>query len=187
MVLEAGVRRPKARLGFTLVEATLTVAVLVLLAGLFYSIFCRLHENGLRTSCQDNLRKLSLAVSLYLEDQDTGYPSGPRWDIVLAPYAKQKEIFLCPAATVRTASTDYWINPNLNQLSLNKPNVKNRADPSMTFLNGDFSDNAQKIETACGPKTYYIRHLGGANYSFVDGHAKWMKPNSAAGTECPGP
>src|SRR5262249_50903436 len=145
----------------------LSVAVLILLAGLFFSIFFRLRENGLRSSCQDRLRRLALAVSQYVDDQNGQYPGGSFWMRSLAPYAKVPEVFHCPAVGNHVAETDYWINDRLNRLTSGgkRPmSVVMRAD---TFLNGDLSADFVQIKDRCGTRKYYLRHLKGANYSFV--------------------
>jgi prepilin-type processing-associated H-X9-DG protein len=78
--------------------------------------------------------------------------------------------------------TDYWLNGNLGGVP-----QKSVALPSQTLLVGDGNDgsdnsNATYNKTSFGSwlddqSSPMYRHLGGANYLFVDGHIKWLKPD----------
>jgi len=122
------------------------------------------------------------------------------WAVIIQPYLKSAQIFQCPsevtgpsADATGNAYLDYFYNINVageNESALNY--IAN------TILQGDFNSNyADAITdgTNGNPPTkasagydgtigaypwvytgaYANRHLEGANYSFVDGHVKWLK------------
>ena len=77
--------------------------------------------------------------------------------------------------------------PQLNEMDLAangslKPNNfsgSHEAKPNLspnTVLNMDTWDNnhSVQVETFCGFFTMGSLHSGGANYSFLDGHVKWL-------------
>ncbi len=66
------------------------------------------------------------------------------------------------------------------------------ATPSTIELNVDASwsnDNGdhyfRQVMTSCGREFYgNTLHSGAGNYSYVDGHVKWLTPEEAAAIEC---
>lgn len=110
-----------------------------------------------------------------------------------------------PTAPTAKGYTDYWMNANAagqkeatfasatNTFLMGDTDVSNfgRADHSVTYggyINGDKSKTTRygsqitNWYIALGPgasesqqDASSAKHLGGANYVFVDGHVKWMK------------
>ena len=130
--------------------------------------------------------------------------NGYGWAGSTQSYLKSTQILQCPSeptppGLITTATfSDYWYNGCLNNAT---PGIATSTTPaagiseaslnyvSNTFLNGDGSDtDALGTQTGAGTAAYAEtgsdinsvaggnRHLDGANYSFVDGHVKWLKP-----------
>ena len=113
------------------------------------------------------------------------------WVDAMQPNMKSTSVFQCPSNVTwpinwgytRPGCTVYWMNGNLSGARIN-----NVSSPARTFLTGD--GDGRDLDTTArynkvGPPTqtyddrqpvWTMRHLGGANYSFVDGHVKWLKP-----------
>ena len=91
---------------FTLLEILVVVAILALLAAIFFPAFARARENARRASCQSNLKQIFLAHYQYKDDCDGVFaPAAYRnaqgerviWTQLFQPYAKSDAIFRCPS------------------------------------------------------------------------------------------
>jgi prepilin-type N-terminal cleavage/methylation domain-containing protein/prepilin-type processing-associated H-X9-DG protein len=193
----------RARRGFTLIELLVVIAIIAILAAILFPVFARARENARRASCQSNLKQIALGVKQYTQDYDEKLPleyaeltgngvfngatADEGWTDLLQPYLKSIQIFQCPSETQApgaddgAAYTDYWYNQNLSNKSeaaieysslciLNGDGIG--ANGSYVLSGGNAADGLAVLEGA-------QRHLDGANYSFVDGHVKWLKGDSA--------
>jgi prepilin-type N-terminal cleavage/methylation domain-containing protein/prepilin-type processing-associated H-X9-DG protein len=183
--------------GFTLIELLVVVAIIGILASILFPVFARARENARRASCISNLKQIAIGAQLYLQDYDRIYPPEPPpprdgsigWALEFSKIIKSEAVFQCPSETKDNGEgfTDYWINGNLVGASESRI-----ESPANVLLLGDGDTNA--VEYAL-PSTdygtwepggeYATRHLGGADYVFVDGHAKWLHPNSVSRTAPP--
>jgi len=82
------------RIGFTLVELVVVIAILSVLAALAMPVYFGARELPRRATCASNLRQIGVAFSMYLADSDGAFPNtgdpylwmGRRWRWPLAPY-----------------------------------------------------------------------------------------------------
>lgn len=179
--------------------------------GGLFSVFSRARENARRASCQSNQKQIMLGLIQYSQDYDEKFPlaastgkgadpgSGSYsasfgWADALDPYLKSKQLYVCPSERRPNAAswsskgfTDYW----LNRQSAGK-SLASFASPSQSIAVGDgdggsASSNARySISSlppgwAKTPRSPARRHLGGANYAFLDGHVKFYLPKSISG------
>ncbi len=94
-------------LGFTIIELVVVMAIILILAAILLPVFERALKAAERTTCLMNVRHLGLAAQLYADDYDGLLPpaviDSPNssqqncWDILLMPYLRCREVFLCPA------------------------------------------------------------------------------------------
>jgi prepilin-type N-terminal cleavage/methylation domain-containing protein/prepilin-type processing-associated H-X9-DG protein len=123
---------PCHKLGFTLIEILVVIAIIALLAAILFPVFARARENARRASCQSNLKQLALGMSMYLQDVDGVYPpfdnyggslGGPviYWGEALFPYIKNQQVFQCPSEPTKPSASgdfsgdgfsDYFYNSN---------------------------------------------------------------------------
>jgi len=64
----------RAKLGFTLVELMIVIAIIAILAAIIVPNFVRSKQRANLTACEENERNLATALELYYADNDGSYP-----------------------------------------------------------------------------------------------------------------
>ena len=99
-------KRSQKLAAYTLVELLIVIAIIALLAAILFPAFARARENARRSSCQSNLKQISLAATQYIQDYDERFPLGITTDDggsfsnsfdLLQPYLKSSQIGICPS------------------------------------------------------------------------------------------
>jgi prepilin-type N-terminal cleavage/methylation domain-containing protein/prepilin-type processing-associated H-X9-DG protein len=115
--MEAAMGRKR---GFTLIELLVVIAIIGILTMMVFPVFARARESARRATCISNIKQLSLAILMYVADNDGGFvpaqspdnlmrwhgvrastdepfqsEGGPLWD-----YLKNDQIKACPSFSV---------------------------------------------------------------------------------------
>lgn len=117
---------------FTLIELLVVIAIIAILAAMLMPALSSAKEAGRRIACLNNLRQLSLAAQMYVDDNQGTYP--PRsetnsWPNQLyANYGKNVKILLCP--------TDVALFSKPATVGLSPSNNVADASPRSYIING---------------------------------------------------
>ena len=192
--------RSRTRRAFTLIELLVVIAIIAILAAILFPVFARARENARRTSCLSNQKQIGLATMQYLQDYDEKYMvvdhgTGYAWFDPLQPYIKNEQVFRCSSFPSETLSprprTDYLMNVmfahGMAESRIQTPveqivvteraaNVNSDHYHAWVLPSGHPAHAYQENQiTEINTFNDRERHLGGSNYGFADGHAKWMK------------
>lgn len=95
----------KRRKGFTLIELLVVIAIIAILAAILFPVFARAREKARATSCLNNVKELTLAIMMYVQDYDETYPAAYNyapvdpvtWEDPAQSYVKNWQVFVCPS------------------------------------------------------------------------------------------
>lgn len=123
-------RNASHRNGFTLIELLVVIAIIAILASILFPVFARARENARRTSCQNNMKQMTLGMMQYVQDYDehfgfsgcgcgdfpaqcglTDAVDGKSWANMVQPYVKSTQVFKCPSDS-RGATFTMSYGPN---------------------------------------------------------------------------
>ena len=166
------------RKGFTLIELLVVIAIIAILAAILFPVFARARENARRSSCQSNMKNIALGFKQYIQDYDEKYPAKDSWTTAIFTYTKSDQVLRCPSAgnTEATVASkiDYLYNEGLHVAKESRIEAT-----AVTVLN---AEAARGVASSGAAATAPTRHFDGSNYSFVDGHVKWLKPAAVIAT-----
>jgi prepilin-type N-terminal cleavage/methylation domain-containing protein/prepilin-type processing-associated H-X9-DG protein len=66
----------KARSGFTLIELLVVIAIIAILAAILFPVFAQAREKARQASCTSNMKQLTTAMLMYLQDYDEKWVPG---------------------------------------------------------------------------------------------------------------
>jgi prepilin-type N-terminal cleavage/methylation domain-containing protein len=100
---------------FTLIEVLIVITIIAIVAAILLPVFAKAREFARRTSCVSNVKQITAALMLYVQDHDETFPSWNvpyrpparcgdaqdmawyRYGLLLQPYAKNTQVFVCPS------------------------------------------------------------------------------------------
>jgi len=164
-------RRGVGSLAVAFVAVGGIAATMVIVAAMIMPTFSRTREKARQTSCLSNMKQLALGIEMFAKDHEGRLPGAVTWAEDIRPYVQNKQIFECPERP-RGEKGGYAINALVAGKKLD-----DIPDKATTVLLYEVDNNGQPV----------YPHNGGANFAFVDGHAKWFsKDNPPEGIETSG-
>jgi len=193
----------RCKRGFTLIELLVVIAIIAILAAILFPVFARAREKARQSSCLNNQKQIALAFHMYVQDYDEGipryyfevtHPANPEYGQpngwiraldVLGPYIKNAQVRYCPSDDYRGR---YLMNYGYNYYYLGPWNLPTAAakigevtHPAQTLCFGETNNGYDCLIQPPHDRTNTNRHNNGANYSFCDGHAKWVSSTDIIG------
>lgn len=196
--------------GFTLIEVLIVMAVIALLSALLLSAFTQVREKARMATCSSNLRQIGLAMRLYVQDYrgiypDVTFPPAPvrlcAWPDRIISYVKTPQVFWCPSfpqgeyrpgcAAPNEAEDNlafdgsYAANALISRL--NEARIPTPSQ-TITVLDGKGKWVNPISDPITAPQDLIVRgmelrHNGGNNCLFADGHVKWLRLEAMANEE----
>ena len=175
---------------FTLVELTVVVAIIVILAAILLPVFQRTHCSSPGSSCRINLRQIARAWRQYADDYERTAPTISTngafwgWSDALAPYGAPA-FSICPQSRALPGAnpttpgfSDYYLNSRLSGISLTGLKFPAQIVAFGEGANGDarYCLSHLPMQWREAPNSPARRHSQGANYAFADEHVRWLKP-----------
>jgi hypothetical protein len=117
--------------------------------------------------CLSNVKNISLALQMYLADNDDRLPPAGGWCDRIDEYMWTRDVYRCEQAEELDCAFAY--NAALGGVSL--ASLSNRAETVVIF-ESDAGWNAVGGRELLPDEP---RHLGGDHYGFADGFARWLK------------
>lgn len=161
----------------TIIIVVVAVAVLgfifisAILAAIMFPVFARAREKARESVCMSHMQKLGVAMSAYRQNWGDVYPPPGNWNSLLATYAKDPQVFVCPSAG--SSLPGYAMNAGLSGIS--GAGVKYPDATVMLF-------ETAPGENKAGGQALLLtkpRHMGRCAIGFADGHIMMIEPTRA--------
>ncbi|MHB8995558.1 MAG: DUF1559 family PulG-like putative transporter [Armatimonadota bacterium] len=186
--------------GFTLIELLVVIAIIAILAAILFPVFAKAREKARQSSCLSNLKQISLAQLMYIEDYDEMLPYSQCWDPAngavpagvgiywyqtVQPYMKNTQALKCPSANSPAATvTDYgrcqhhlpYRGPfaTISLGSIKRPSEVNMLCDAFPTAGWNWMYTYCPVCSPTAKNSISNRHNEGANMAFFDGHCKWL-------------
>jgi len=118
----SGLRKRRA---FTLIELLVVIAIIAILAAILFPVFAQARQSARGAASTSNLKQLSLAIMMYVQDYDETYPANQIWDdpaspllfggrlwtswaYNVSPYIKNRQVFADPLVGTINVADIFW-------------------------------------------------------------------------------
>ncbi len=190
------------RKAFTLIELLVVIAIIAILAAILFPVFAKAREKARQSSCQSNLKQLTLGILQYVQDYDEKMPwlawnggstLGRHWQDTTAPYTKNTQIWDCPSGNATLAGNGLWAEANgfirrrvhygWNE-SAHGRSIGECRNVASTYLIMDkgidqcftaWYNWKGRAQNTYNGSSIPGPHNDGKNCGFADGHVKWLK------------
>jgi prepilin-type processing-associated H-X9-DG protein len=139
-----------------------------LVAFLVAPIFIR-DDRPQKSHCISNVKQLSAALLLYMDDNNGYAPPITSWRAELEDYKEGLQSLKCK---LTDAPYTYALNEATQGVRLNKV----KAPEELVAI---FESKSEHLNASGGPRDFVFRHEGSGNIGYADGHVKSSKPGHA--------
>ena len=145
------VKQNRLNRGFSLTELLVVIAIIAITTAILFPVLTKAREKARQGSCMNNLRQISVGMSVYSTEHEDLLPTTANWN---KQFTNNAKILTCPSAP--TINVGYAYNANLSGKDL-----AHIAKPSETMLAIDGGHNIN-IDTnwAKGLEAWYSADTG---------------------------
>jgi len=178
------------------------IAIILLLSAMLFPVLETALSRAEAVSCISNMRNLGFAARMYADDYDDRIipamlPNGAAgricWDMTIQAYVNNEGLLLCPSDENPRRVGGALCAPHSYGINLELAEVGGYLGSSLTLgaledpigtvlfceLNGQrYATHGIRHSEGGLERVAIHRHGGGANYTFADGHTKWLRPEA---------
>jgi prepilin-type N-terminal cleavage/methylation domain-containing protein/prepilin-type processing-associated H-X9-DG protein len=170
------------RSGFTLIELLITLALMIVIATLYYGAGSPSLQKRQKRLCQQNLQKMYLALEIYATDHERRFPEKPEagtseeaLDALVPRYTVDTSVFICPGS--RDSSLPAGEPILKRQISYAYYMGRNSADAEAVLIsdrqvNEESKAAGQPVFSSTGEPPGNNHHKFGGNLLFCDGRVE---------------
>ncbi len=162
----------RSRQGFTLIELLVVIAIIAILAAILFPVFAQAREKARTIACASNLKQFSLAILMYVQDNDEDMMPASQDAWCIGPATAQKN----PGAVQRGPQT--FLNSYVkNQGVFSCPDDSGIGSSGGSTNPGyDKTNTAVNTDPVCGAGG--CSNMSGVSYGNAYGHSyKFTKEN----------
>jgi prepilin-type N-terminal cleavage/methylation domain-containing protein/prepilin-type processing-associated H-X9-DG protein len=179
--------RLNSRVGFSLVELLITLALLLIISTMYFGFSSPNHQRTAKRSCEANLQKIFLAQEIYARDNAGAFPvvasaatSEVPLDLLVPRYSVDREIFICPGSKDSPLPAGESLRTNKISYAYYMGRHSGGA-PSALMSDAQVNTNSKSagdaIFSATGKAPGNNHHQFGGNILFNDGHVESSPTN----------
>ena len=189
------------RLGFSLIELLVVMAIIALLIGILLPVLGMAREQANRTTCLANLRSIYTGLTIYADDFEGQLPPrtedrsgnlvfgnwlGSSWNpyglgrLIAGDYITDAHVFYCPSNELVKYDEQYWFKiKGAESWMAYRYRNNNAAGHPPNWANiyvPKTIDDDQWAIVADDPYRNWQEqaHVVGYNVLYLDGHARWV-------------